>query len=113
MAKPDLIAQVDPTETARLIADGALLLDVRELDEWAVGHAPGALHVPLGQLDPSTLPHDRVVVAICRSGNRSGTAARWLVAAGIDVRNLAGGMKAWAADGHPVRRDDGHPGTVA
>jgi rhodanese-related sulfurtransferase len=113
MTATDRIAQVDPTETARLIADGALLLDVRELDEWAAGHAPGAVHVPLGQLDPATLPRDRVVVAICRSGNRSGTAARWLAAAGIDVRNLAGGMKAWAADGHPVRRDDGQPGTVA
>jgi rhodanese-related sulfurtransferase len=113
MTATDRIAQVDPTETARLIADGALLLDVRELDEWAAGHAPGAVHVPLGQLDPATLPRDRVVVAICRSGNRSGTAARWLAAAGIDVRNLAGGMKAWDADGHPVRRDDGQPGTVA
>ena len=50
-----------PAETAA-IADGALLLDVR--DEWAAGHAPGAAHVPLGQLDPATLPRDRVV--ICR-----------------------------------------------
>ena len=113
MRKPDRIAQVDPTETARLIADGALLLDVREPDEWSAGHAPEAVHVPLGQLDPATLPRDRVVVAICRSGNRSGTAARQLVAGGVDARNLAGGMKAWAADGHPVRRDDGRPGTVA
>jgi len=112
MTATDRIAQVDPAETARLIADGALLLDVRDLDEWAAGHAPGAVHVPLGQLDPATLPRDRVVVAICRSGNRSDTAARWLVAAGLDVRNLAGGMKAWAADGHSVRRADGQPGMV-
>jgi rhodanese-related sulfurtransferase len=48
MTATDRIAQVDPAETARLIADGALLLDVRELDEWAAGHAPGAVHVPLG-----------------------------------------------------------------
>ena len=112
MTHTDRIAQVDPTETARLIADGALLLDVRELDEWAAGHAPGAVHVPLGQLDPATLPRDRVVVAICRSGHRSGTAARWLVAAGHDVRKLAGGKKAWAADGPSVRRADGQPGMV-
>jgi rhodanese-related sulfurtransferase len=113
MTNLDPIAQVDPAQATRLIDDGALLLDVREPDEWSAGHAPEAVHVPLGRLDPGTLPHGRVVVAVCRSGNRSGTAARQLMAAGIDARNLAGGMKAWAADGHPVRRDDGQPGTVA
>ena len=65
------------------------------------------------QLDPAMIPDDRVVVAVCRSGNRSGTAAFQLAAAGLDARNLADGMKAWAAEGHPVRRDDGQPGTVA
>lgn len=113
MTNPHPVAQVDPAQAARLINGGALLLDVREPDEWSAGHAPEAVHVPLGWLDPLTLPRDRVVVAVCRSGNRSGSAARQLAAAGVDARNLAGGMKAWAAEGHPVCRDDGQPGTVA
>ena len=110
---PDQIIQVDPAEASRLASDGALLLDVREPDEWAAGHAPDAVHVPLGDLDPATIPHDRVVVAVCRSGNRSGRVALQLADAGIDVRNMTGGMKAWAADGRPVRRGDGQPGLVA
>lgn len=107
------VAQVDPTRAEELAAAGALLLDVREPDEWAAGHIQGATHTPLGSLDPAVVPTDRVVIAVCRSGNRSGKAAARLLAAGVDVRNLAGGMQAWAAGGHPVTRDDGTAGTVA
>lgn len=113
MTASEQISQVDPAEAAALLDDGALLLDVRDPDEWTAGHAPDAVHVPLDQLDPTTLPHDRVVVAVCRSGRRSGLAADQLAAAGIEVHNLAGGMQAWAADGRLVQRDDGQPGTVA
>lgn len=110
---PDQIAQVEPAEADDLAVAGALLLDVREPAEWTAGHIPGAVHMPLGSLDPAGVPTNRVVVAICRSGNRSGRAAATLAAAGIDVRNLAGGMKAWAQDGRMVARDDGSAGTVA
>lgn len=110
---PDQIAQVDPAEAAELAAAGALLLDVREPAEWTAGHIPGAVHMPLGALDTAGVPTDRVVVAVCRSGNRSGRAAAALADAGIDVRNLAGGMKAWAQEGRTVARDDGSAGTVA
>lgn len=112
--RKDRPADVDPAEANRLSTeDGALLLDVREPGEWAAGHAPQATHMPLGALDPDRLPADRVVVAVCRSGNRSGAAARRLRSAGVDVRNLAGGMNAWAAAGLPVVRDGGKAGTVA
>ncbi len=113
MTTPEQVTQVNPAEADHLAADGALLLDVREPDEWEAGHIPDAVHVPLGSLVPEDLPRERVVVAVCRSGNRSGKAAARLADAGIDVRNLAGGMKAWAADSRPVRRDDGTVGTVA
>lgn len=104
---------VGPEEAAREAVSGsALLLDVREPDEWTAGHAPGARHVPLDALDPGSLPADRTIVAVCRSGNRSGQAALRLRAAGLDARNLVGGMQAWAAAGLPVRRDDGTDGTV-
>ncbi|RTL69560.1 MAG: rhodanese-like domain-containing protein [Pseudonocardiaceae bacterium] len=113
MTTPDDVLQVDPAGAGTLAAGGALLLDVREPAEWAAGHIPGAVHVPLGSLDPAALPAARVVVAVCRSGNRSGKAAAALADAGLDVRNLAGGMKAWAGAGRDVVRDDGSPGTVA
>ena len=113
MSAADPVDQVDPAEAHRLAAQGALLLDVREPAEWAAGHIPGAVHLPLLALEPSAVPTDRVVVAVCRSGRRSGEAARLLAAAGRDVRNLAGGMQAWAAQGGAVVRDDGTPGSVA
>ncbi len=113
MNTSDQIPQVDPIEALQLAGDGALLLDVREPDEWAVGHAAGATHMPLGVLDPDRVPRDRIVVAVCRSGGRSGKAATALADAGIDVRNMAGGMNAWAEANLPIARDDGQHGTVA
>ena len=112
MTSTDPIAQVDPIAAADLAASGALLLDVREPDEWSAGHIDSAVHMPLGSLETGSVPRDRVVVAVCRSGNRSGKAATQLAAAGVDVRNMAGGMKAWAEAELPITTDDGTPGTV-
>jgi rhodanese-related sulfurtransferase len=91
-----------------------VLLDVREPDEWQAGHAPDAQFIPLGELAQraAEVPGDKRVVAICRAGSRSERAARFLIAAGFDVVNLAGGMRAWAAAGLEVVTDDGTPGTV-
>lgn len=69
--------------------------------------------MPLGDLDPMTVDRDRLVIAVCRSGNRSGKAAALLADAGVEVRNMAGGMKAWAAEGLPIVDDAGRSGTVA
>ena len=114
MSSPTPVTEIDPAEAARLADAGqVLLLDVREPGEWDSGHAPLATHVPLGDLDPAAVPQGLPVVAICRSGNRSGHAAQALAAAGIDVRNMAGGMNAWAAAGLPVVRADGAPGEIA
>lgn len=113
MSTADPVGEIDPVEAQALAAQGALLLDVREPDEWAAGHIPGAVHLPLAAVEPSAVPTDRVVVAVCRSGRRSGEAARLLAAAGRDMRNLAGGMQAWATQGGAVVRDDGAPGGVA
>lgn len=81
-----------------------VLLDVREDDEWAGGHAPGAVHVPMGRVRADVVPTGRTVYCICRSGQRSGRVARALQGAGIDVRNVTGGMTAWAAAGLPIER---------
>lgn len=82
----------------------SVLLDVRENHEWEAGHAPGAVHVPLGELSArlETLPHDRQIITVCRSGRRSALAAQQLGRHGYTVVNLGGGMTAWAAAGLPV-----------
>ena len=103
-ASPD---DLTPTEAHARGRDGAILLDVREPDEWLSGHAAGAKHVPLGQLRArlSVLPRDHAIITICRSGNRSSRAAAELRRAGFtDVRNMAGGMTAWARAGLPIQR---------
>lgn len=109
------VPSVDVGEARRLLDDGALLLDVRRDDEWRAGHAPDARHIPLDQLTvrAGEVPSDRPVVAVCRSGARSGRATRLLRGAGLDVVNLAGGMQAWARAGGDVVRDDSGHGYVA
>lgn len=108
------LPETDPRAAAQRLDGGALLLDVREDQEWSAGRAPDAVHVPLGALPARVgeLPRDREVVVVCRSGRRSALATRQLVAAGIDARNLVGGMQAWARAGLPVVDGRGRPGTV-
>lgn len=113
MTEQNEVVDVSPADAAREHRSGrVVLLDVRERDEWEAGHAPGAVHAPLSALDPAQVNGGQRVVAVCRSGNRSGTAARLLAAAGLEVANLAGGMRAWARHGLPVVTDAGHDGTV-
>ena len=91
-----------------------VLLDVREDDEWAAGHAPGAVHVPMGdvpgRLDElaDTFP-DGPVPVVCRVGGRSQRVAAYLRSAGYDAVNVAGGMSAWAAAGRPLEAASGTP----
>lgn len=90
------------------------LLDVREDDEWQAGHIEGAQHVPLGQLAGrlDEVPKERTVVAVCRSGQRSGVAARGLGQRGYAAENLEGGVTAWTRAGLPLVTDAGAPGRV-
>ena len=82
---------------ASLLVPGVQLVDVREAGEVAGGTLPGFVNIPLGQLTARVEELDlaRRVLLLCRSGNRSGQAARWLAQQGfVDVINLAGGMLA-------------------
>ena len=107
--------EVDVAGARRLIDAGAVLLDVREADEWHSGHAEGAQWIPMGEVAgrQREIPAGRDVVVICRSGARSGRVTEVLVGAGHDAVNLAGGMRAWAAAGLPVVTEHGGAGTVA
>ncbi|WP_026551321.1 rhodanese-like domain-containing protein [Arthrobacter sp. H20] len=80
------------------------ILDVREDVEVAEGAIPGALHIPLGDLGTRLSELDRAVpvIAVCRSGNRSATAAEALNQAGFTADNMVGGMTAWKKAGLPT-----------
>jgi rhodanese-related sulfurtransferase len=82
------------------------LLDVRQPEEYREGHIAGAKLIPLDQLGRrmKELPRERQIVCVCRSGSRSGAAARDLAAAGYQAANLRGGMLAWAREGLPVKK---------
>ncbi|WP_299029051.1 rhodanese-like domain-containing protein [uncultured Thermanaerothrix sp.] len=97
--------EVDVRQAAALRDQGALVLDVREPEEWAEVHIPGALLIPLGQLAARVdeLPRDRAVVVVCRSGNRSQEGRDILRRAGFSqVTSLQGGIRAWVAAGLPT-----------
>ena len=104
-----------PTTTATEVGPDAYLLDVREPDEWESGHAPGAHHLPMMEVPArmADVPTDADVVVVCRSGGRSGQVVSYLLGNGWDnVRNLEGGMKAWAAAGRDVVSEDGQPARI-
>ena len=100
--------EIDATELAGLIEAGkALVVDVREADEFATGHVPGAVNQPLSTFDPALLPDaaGRTIVLNCLGGKRSGMALDQCVAASAAIdTHLAGGFNAWAAAGLPVER---------
>lgn len=100
------VQEVDPPEAQSEYLAGAALIDVREPHEFAAGHAPGAELLPLGQLsrELQSLPRDREILFICRSGNRSELATQIAERAGLRARNVRGGMIAWSRHGLPVER---------
>src|SRR6185437_15226311 len=114
------LAAMSPAVPACLVAElpaDAVLLDVRENDEWAAGHAPAAVHVPMGQVTQrldeiaAALP-DRPVRVVCRSGARSARVTAYLRQSGWDAVNVDGGMRAWAAAGRPMVTDSNAPPRV-
>ncbi len=101
------LALLEPAEADRRRSAGDLILDVRELAEWAGGHVPGAVHIPYPQLRArlAELPRDRPVVAYCASGLRSSLAASLLAADGRAASNLRGGFAGWRRAGLEVATD--------
>ncbi|HVY31966.1 MAG TPA: rhodanese-like domain-containing protein [Polyangiaceae bacterium] len=89
---------VSSAQARQLVQAGARLVDVRTPGEFAAGHIPGAINIPVQQLDArmsELQPKNTGVVVYCRSGHRSGNAARMLKSAGfVDVHDL-GPMSRW------------------
>jgi rhodanese-related sulfurtransferase len=105
---PSHVPEVRARAAQAMVAAGALLLDVREPEEWRSGHAPGALLVPMAQVSArrEELAGAATVVVVCRSGGRSGAVTQSLRQTGIDAVNLSGGMSAWVAAGLPLVTTD-------
>lgn len=110
----DRIPIVSVDEARERLAQDAVMLDVREPDEWEAGHVADATWIPMGELAArqDEIPKDRFLVVACRSGSRSARVTQALVAAGYDAANLVGGLQAWAEAGQPLVQDDGSPGSV-
>ena len=96
---------VTPKEASVLTSEKkAVIVDVREEDEWNAGHIAGAVHIPLKQLE-TRLPElqqykDKTIITQCRSGKRSADALEVLKSAGFtNVYSMDGGIMAWSKDG--------------
>ena len=95
--------EISVLEAAELVREKqAILLDVREPDEWRFVRAPDAVHIPMRELSVDRLPAAGLIACICHVGHRSAVVADALVGAGYDAVNVSGGMDAWQAAGLPV-----------
>jgi len=108
-----------PTITRDEVKPGAVILDVREDNEWNLGHIAGAVHVPLDRLpqrmhyDPDELLTDDVIVVVCKGGgSRSARATAFLNANGFDAVQLEGGTRGWFESGRAMASESGRRPTV-
>jgi hydroxyacylglutathione hydrolase len=93
------------TEVVSEAGDAAILLDVREPEEYRAGHIPGALNLPQAELASrlDEIPRDRPLLVICQAGGRSLRSAQFLRQAGYSqVTAVLGGTSAWAAAGRSL-----------
>jgi rhodanese-related sulfurtransferase len=109
-----LIGQTAVADLPAEFGPSAVLLDVRENDEWQRGHAAAAQHIPMGEVPSRVGEIDRSakLYVICKAGGRSAKVAEFLARDGFEPINVDGGMLAWAAAGRPVVTDDGSPGSI-
>src|SRR5438067_7655754 len=102
------IDEVDPAVAREQVSNGAVVIDVREAEEWAAGHIPSAVHVPKSYLESrieGTVPdHSQHVILYCQSGNRSAWAARTLLddLGYQHVESMRGGYTLWKDRGYEV-----------
>lgn len=101
---------IGPVEATQLInREDAVILDIREDNEFHGGHIVNAIHIPLGYLKDRQVELDKhkshPIIAVCRSGNRSGSACSQLKKAGFEnIYNLKGGMMAWQHASLPIAK---------
>ena len=105
------ITEVAPATASAALLETELVLDVREPDEYAAGHLPGAVNIPRGLLEfkvsgtPAFERRDLKIVVYCKTGGRAALAACALHEMGyVSVQSVAGGIDAWVAQGRQVAR---------
>ncbi len=98
---PEVVSFGDLEET--IGTNAWTIVDVREPHEFATGHIPNAVNMPMSSFDPEALPEGRPVVLVCQSGGRSRNALNKAISIGReDVRHFAGGMNGWRSHNGPV-----------
>ena len=109
-----VVAQTGIADLPAEFGAAAVLLDVREDDEWNRGHAVDAQHIPMGQVAARLDEIDRsaTLYVICKAGGRSAKVAQLLARSGFEPVNVDGGMLAWAEAGRPVVTNDGSVGSI-
>ncbi|MDP2264031.1 MAG: rhodanese-like domain-containing protein [Hydrogenophaga sp.] len=107
------VTEIPVTEAEAAIRDADVLLDVREADEFARGHLPGAVHASRGMLEfklsstPSLAARDLNVLLYCKTSGRAALAAVAMQEMGyLNVKSIAGGFDAWVAAGKPVHQPE-------
>jgi rhodanese-related sulfurtransferase len=104
------ITEISPTDAAAKSKSGAVIVDVREKDEWDEEHIPNAVHMSRGMLElevEDKFPdRNMTIICHCGGGGRSALAAESLQKMGYkNVRSMAGGFKAWKASGLPTTKE--------
>jgi rhodanese-related sulfurtransferase len=108
---PNQLPTTAPADLDQARSSGAVVLDVREPEEWDAGHLADSVHVPMhavpAWVDGRDGEDGRPVVVVCRSGHRSAHVTRWLLEQGVAATNLDGGLLAWAVEHRPLVTDSG------
>jgi rhodanese-related sulfurtransferase len=101
---------VTPHQALEMVQSGSAYgIDVREIDEWDLGHSDLFTLNALSTFDSNGLPTDKPIIFICRSGKRSGQACMNVEPSGRKVLNMEGGMLAWQTAGLPMSAKHGTP----
>lgn len=107
------VKEVPVVEAEQAIRDAQVVVDVREADEFAAGHLPGAVHISRGMLEfrfsgmPALQSRDIAIVLYCKTSGRAALAGAALQDMGyLNITNIAGGFDAWVAAGKPVAKPD-------
>jgi rhodanese-related sulfurtransferase len=107
------VTEISVSNAEQAIRDANVLIDVREADEFAAGHLPGAAHLSRGMLEfllqamPALQARDIRIVLYCKTSGRAALAGAALQEMGyLNVQNIAGGFDAWVAAGKPVAKPE-------
>jgi rhodanese-related sulfurtransferase len=107
------VQEISVQNAEQAIREADVLVDVREADEFAAGHMPGAVHISRGMLEfrfsgmPALQARDLKIVLYCKTSGRAALAAAALHDMGyLNVQSIAGGFDAWAAAGKPVAKPE-------